>query len=69
MSTPTTPATMPPQAPPVRRPELVRPHHAVEITHGTPEQLVRVRMALTHGANFNDPPAYTPPSYQRMRLI
>lgn len=60
--------TMPPQVPPVRRPELVHPHAGVEMVHGTAEHLIRVRMRLTHGANFNDPPAFVAPTYERMRL-
>lgn len=52
---------MPPQVPPLRRPELVVVHRCVDITHGTPEQLVAIRLQLTHGANFNDPPYFQQP--------
>ncbi len=46
---------MPIQAAPVRRPELVHPHRTLDVEHGTPEELFAVRMALLHGANYNDP--------------
>lgn len=60
--------TLPKQAPPVRRPELVVPHSVVDVTHGTPQQLIAMRMRLMHGANFNDPQAFEHPSYERMRV-
>jgi len=49
---------LPVQAPPVKRPELVQPHLAVDVEHGDPEDLFAVRMALLHGANHNDPAAF-----------
>lgn len=58
----------PMQAPPVRRPELVHPHRVVDVVHGTPRQLVAMRMRLMHGANFNDPAPFTPPGPWRMRV-
>jgi cyanobactin biosynthesis protein (PatB/AcyB/McaB family) len=58
---------MPIQAPPVTRPELIEPHRAVDVVHGTPDQLVAVRVLLTHGANFNDPAPFALPGYQRLR--
>jgi hypothetical protein len=58
---------LPRQVPPVRRPDLVQPHTVVDVVHGTPEQLIAMRMRLTHGANFNDPAPYDPPSPWRMR--
>jgi cyanobactin biosynthesis protein (PatB/AcyB/McaB family) len=58
---------VPIQAPPVRRPELVEPHRTVDVVHGTPDQLVAMRMRLTHGANFNDPAPFAWPTTQRMR--
>ncbi len=57
---------LPPQSAPVKRPELVRPHECVDVVHGTPEQLVAVRLQLMHGANFNDPPPWALGSYQTM---
>lgn len=59
---------LPKQSPPVRRPGLVHPHRAVDVVHGTPEQLVAMRIRLIHGANFNDPQAFEYPSFDRMRL-
>jgi cyanobactin biosynthesis protein (PatB/AcyB/McaB family) len=58
---------MPIQAPPVSRPELVEPHRTVDVVHGTPDQLVAMRMRLTHGANFNDPAPFALPDSKRMR--
>jgi cyanobactin biosynthesis protein (PatB/AcyB/McaB family) len=59
--------SLPPQAPPVRRPHLVEPHRAVEVDRGDTHQLLRVRMYLLHGANFNDPGPWVTPDYYRMR--
>ena len=59
---------LPTQAPPVRRPDLVHPHRAVDVVHGTPEQLLAMRMRLMHGANFNDPQYFEYPSFARMRV-
>lgn len=59
---------MPKQAPPVRRPQLIQPHHAVDVVHGKPDQLVAMRIGLMHGANFNDPQSFAYPSMERMRL-
>ncbi|WP_432020073.1 cyanobactin biosynthesis system PatB/AcyB/McaB family protein [Streptomyces sp. 1222.5] len=58
----------PRQDPPVCRPELVRPHHLVDVEHGSPERLVRIRMNLMHGANFNDPQYFAFPSHERMKV-
>ncbi|GAB6042603.1 cyanobactin biosynthesis system PatB/AcyB/McaB family protein [Endothiovibrio diazotrophicus] len=49
---------MPIQSPPVRRPDPVHPHRCVDVEHGSPEALFAVRMALLHGANYNDPGAF-----------
>lgn len=59
---------LPTQAPPVRRPELVEPHLVVDVVHGTPEQLVAMRIRLLHGADFNDPAPYAPPNPWRTRV-
>jgi cyanobactin biosynthesis protein (PatB/AcyB/McaB family) len=48
------------QAAPVRRPELVVPHRTVDVVHGSPEQLIAMRIRLMHGANFNDPAPFAP---------
>ena len=45
----------PPQCPPVRRPDLVHPHRVLDVVHGTRQRLIEVRIALMHGANYNDP--------------
>ena len=39
---------LPIQAPPVSRPELIVAHRTVDVVHGTPEQLIAMRMRLTH---------------------
>jgi cyanobactin biosynthesis protein (PatB/AcyB/McaB family) len=56
---------MPKQAPPVRRPELIQPHTVIAVDHGSIEQLIKIRMDLMHGANFNDPAPFAFPIYQR----
>lgn len=56
----------PNQTPPIRRPELIQPHRCVDVVRGTPEQLIAMRMRLTHGANINDPQRFAYPSYERM---
>ena len=43
------------QSPPVERPSLVMPWTAVDVDHGTIDELVSVYLHLTHGANYNDP--------------
>ncbi|RAY11557.1 cyanobactin biosynthesis system PatB/AcyB/McaB family protein [Actinomadura craniellae] len=59
---------LPKQAAPVRRPELIHPHRTVDVVHGTPEQLIAMRLRLVHGANFNDPQRFEYPSFDRMRF-
>ncbi|MGC7102942.1 cyanobactin biosynthesis system PatB/AcyB/McaB family protein [Amycolatopsis lurida] len=59
---------MPKLAPPVRRPELIQPHRVVEISRGSTDRLIAMRMRLMHGANFNDPQAFAYPSHERMRV-
>lgn len=58
---------LPIQAPPVKRPDLIQPHTLVDVEHGTAEDLVSIRSRLTHGANFNDPPALCMPGYERVK--
>jgi cyanobactin biosynthesis protein (PatB/AcyB/McaB family) len=53
---------LPLQSPPVRRPELIHPHRTVDLAHGTPEELVTLRISLMHGANYNDPQYFSGPS-------
>jgi cyanobactin biosynthesis protein (PatB/AcyB/McaB family) len=56
-------AYIPIQSPPLQQPELIEPHTCVDITHGTPEHLVAIRIDLLHGANYNrmSGPAITTP--------
>jgi len=49
---------MPKQVPPVQRPELIQPHRTVDVHHGSAADLVRIRMKLLLGANYNDPPVF-----------
>jgi cyanobactin biosynthesis protein (PatB/AcyB/McaB family) len=60
--------TLPHQSSPVIRPDLVRPHKTVDVMNGTPEQLLRIRILLLNGANYNDPQYYAAPSYSRMQV-
>lgn len=57
----------PRQSAPVTRPEIIAPHTTIDVVHGRIEDLVRIRMNLTHGANFNDPPAWRFPSYDALK--
>jgi cyanobactin biosynthesis protein (PatB/AcyB/McaB family) len=59
---------LPPQAPPVRRPEPVQPHDTIDVVRGTGDQLIARRIEIMHGANFNDPPAFELPVYDRMMV-
>lgn len=58
---------LPKLSPPVQRPDIIYPHRAVDVINGSVDQLVRVRMKLLHGANFNDPPAFEYRSYQQFK--
>jgi cyanobactin biosynthesis protein (PatB/AcyB/McaB family) len=53
---------LPPQSPPVRRPELIQPHRTIDVVHGTAEELVAMRVSLMHGANYNDPQYFNGPT-------
>lgn len=46
---------LPVLAPPVRRPEVVQPHQSLDLEFGTIAEIVAAHMALTYGANDNDP--------------
>ena len=59
-------ASPPPQSAPVARPALVEPHRVVEVQRGSRHELLRARMYLLHGANYNDPAAYAWPDFARM---
>lgn len=56
---------LPNLSPPVQRGELVHPHETVDVHHGTPDQLFAIRVALIHGANYNDPAHYEQRSFDR----
>lgn len=58
---------LPKLAAPVKRPDIIYPHRSVDVVNGTVEELVRVRMKLLHGANFNDPAAFEQRSYQQLK--
>jgi cyanobactin biosynthesis protein (PatB/AcyB/McaB family) len=58
---------LPIQAKPVKRPDLIEPHTAVDVEHGTGVDLMHIRAQLTHGANYNDPPAFRRLGYERMK--
>lgn len=58
---------LPKLAAPVKRPDIIYPHRALDVINGTVEELVRVRMKLLHGANFNDPAAFEQRSYQQIK--
>lgn len=58
---------LPKQAYPVKRPDLLIPHQAVDIINGRKEDLGRILLDLINGANFNDPPAYQYRSYNHLK--
>ncbi len=58
---------MPPQVPPVKRPHFIQPHEAVDVEHGDGEDLVSIRIALQHGANWNDPAYFQMPPYAQTK--
>jgi cyanobactin biosynthesis protein (PatB/AcyB/McaB family) len=60
--------SLPVQAPPVLRPDLVQPHRTVDATRGTAAQLISVRMDLMLGANYNDPAPMEFASCVRMKV-
>ena len=53
--------------PPVKRREIIPPHAGVEVAYGAADDLVRYRIYLLHGANFNDPPGWRFPSYETLK--
>lgn len=55
---------LPKQAAPVKRPDIIYPHRAVDVVHGTGENLLGIRMQLLHGANYNDPQQF---NYQNIK--
>lgn len=57
---------LPKLSPPVKRPDIIYPHKSVDVIHGTPEDLVAIRMDLMHGANYNDPAQFQHKSYRQI---
>ncbi|MEH1872922.1 cyanobactin biosynthesis system PatB/AcyB/McaB family protein [Nostoc sp.] len=58
---------LPKQSPPIKRPDLIQPHEAVDVVHGSVEELVNIRIRLLHGANFNDPAGFGYRSYNQLK--
>lgn len=46
---------------------MLPPHESVDVEHGDLRSMIRVRMQLLHGANFNDPHPFTMPTYAMMK--
>ena len=58
---------LPNLSPPVKRPDVIYPHHSVDVIHGTADELLAIRLKLLHGANYNDPAAFVHRSYQQLK--
>jgi cyanobactin biosynthesis protein (PatB/AcyB/McaB family) len=58
---------LPKQSRPVKRPDLIQPHEAVDVVHGSVTDLVKVRMKLLHGANYNDPAVFQHRTYNQLK--
>jgi cyanobactin biosynthesis protein (PatB/AcyB/McaB family) len=64
---------IPIQAQPVKRPDIIAPHLAVDVIHDVelPEDAIpplsAIRFALLHGANYNDPASFQSRSYQQIK--
>ena len=56
---------MPPQVPPVRRPDLVQPHTILDLMHGSDDGLMVRLMSVEHGCNLNDPPQFEASLFER----
>jgi cyanobactin biosynthesis protein (PatB/AcyB/McaB family) len=54
-------------SPPVRRPDLVKPHETVDVVQGDVDSLVSIRIHLLHGANYNDPAGFQNRSFNQMK--
>ena len=57
--------SLPRQSPPVTRPDVIDPSSTVDVNRGNLAYLIRVRMELTHGANYNDPAHFAMQSHHR----
>lgn len=62
------PMSLPNQAPPVRRPELVQPNDIAEFVLGGPEGPVTQRIRRLYDANVNAPQSFAYPSVERMKV-
>ena len=58
---------LPNLSPPVKRPDVIYPHHSVDVIHGTADELLAIRLKLLHGANYNDPAAFANRIYQQLK--
>jgi cyanobactin biosynthesis protein (PatB/AcyB/McaB family) len=58
---------LPKQSPPVKRPDLIQSHEAVDVLHGSIEDLVNIRIRLLHGANYNDPAGFQYRNYNQLK--
>ena|GEM_PF-1037899 len=58
---------LPKQSPPIKRPHFVQPHECIDVTHGRPEDLLRIRMELLEGSNYNDPAPFRYPGYGSLK--
>ena len=47
--------------------EIIAPHECIEAAYGAAPDLVRFRIYLIHGANFNDPPGWRFSSYETLK--
>jgi len=58
---------LPNLSPPVKRPDVIYPHRSVDFVHGTINDLLKIRMELLHGANYNDPAPFVHRNYQQLK--
>ena len=59
---------LPHLSPPVQRPHFIQPHLAVDVENGRIADLVKIRIDLLHGANYNDPAAFRTHGYDRIKM-
>jgi cyanobactin biosynthesis protein (PatB/AcyB/McaB family) len=69
--------TSPRQSPPIKRPDLLQPADFVNLKYGelddgghptteSQQALIDLRVGLLHGANYNDPAAFSPRGYDQV---
>ncbi|SEK73300.1 hypothetical protein [Nonomuraea pusilla] len=61
-------SSFPPQAPPVRREQLIDPYTTIDLQQSTPAQQRRVQAWLLFNANTGAPAAFRMPSYHEAML-